>query len=410
MYPPASSATHALRQSSSTALQRHNSPTKAIFLRVQAQSLPDNKVRLHFSLRDTGIGIAPEELQILFQPFNQADVSNTRRYGGTGLGLAISKRLCELMGGEIWVDSEKNVGSTFHFTLIAPVSTRVERTATTHAALLHGKSALIVEHSAANRAVLEDHLTTLGLSVTGAASAVTAIEIVQRNDTSFDVALIDAHLPSFSGLALVDALRELKFTQPVILLAPVGEVGTRMRADQAGARTILHKPVKPSELERALVDILVKPVAAHRTRRPPAPAPVETPHSNGRSLRILLAEDNLVNQKVALRMLARLGLQADVVTNGEEAVAAVHNAVYDVILMDVQMPEMDGLEATRRIRAAETLTYRPFIIAMTAAAMQADQDRCIAAGMDDFISKPTRLEELSAKLKIVPSLAESSSS
>ncbi len=378
-----------------------------VFLRLQAQSLPDNKARLHFSLSDTGIGIAPEELQTLFQPFSQADVSNTRRYGGTGLGLAISKRLCELMGGEIWVDSEKNVGSTFHFTLIAPVSARVERAANAHAERLRGKSALIVDHNAAGRAVLENHLTGLGLSVTGAPSAVAAMDIIQSQDARFDVALIDAHLPSFNGLALVDALRELRFTQPVILLAPIGEAGMRVRADQAGVRTILYKPVKPAELERALVDALIKPVAAHRMRRPPAPAPVEAPHSNGRSLRILLAEDNLVNQKVALRMLARLGLEADVAANGEEAVAAVHNAVYDVILMDVQMPEMDGLEATRRIRADDTLTYRPLIIAMTAAAMQADQEKCIAAGMDDFISKPTRLEELSAKLKNIPALAES---
>jgi PAS domain S-box-containing protein len=379
-----------------------------VFLRVQAQSLPDDKVRLHFSLRDTGIGIAPEELQTLFQPFNQADVSNTRRYGGTGLGLAISKRLCELMGGEIWVDSQKNVGSTFHFTLIAPVSRRIALAETAHAARLRGKSALIIERSAAGRAVLEDHLKALGLSVTASASAVDAMEIVQRNDARFDVALISANLPSLSGLALVDALRELSFTQPVILLAPIGEAGMRMHADQAGVRTILYKPVKPGELERALVDALVRPVAAHRARRAPARAATasDAPGANDRPLRILLAEDNLVNQKVALRMLARLGLQADVATNGEEAVAAVHNAAYDVILMDVQMPEMDGLEATRRIRADKSLTYRPFIIAMTAAAMQADQEKCIAAGMDDFISKPTRLEELSAKLKIVPTLAE----
>ncbi len=159
--------------------------------------------------------------------------------------------------------------------------------------------------------MLEDHLTRFGLSVTGAASAVAAIEIVQHNDTSFDVALIDARLPSFNGPALVDALRELKFTQPVILLAQSEKSGCAC-ADQAGARTILHKPVKPSELERALVDHPSRSPHTVRAARPP-PAPIETPHSNGRSLRILLAEDNLVNQKVALRMLARLGLQADVV-------------------------------------------------------------------------------------------------
>ena len=371
-----------------------------VFLRVQAQLLPDNNARLHFSIRDTGIGISPQELNALFQPFSQADGSTTRKYGGTGLGLAISKRLGELMGGEIWVDSEKNVGSTFHFTLIVPISLRPGRTAASRAALLNGKTALVVDDSATGRAILQDHLEAFGLFATSAASAAQAIEIAQRGDVRFDIALVDAHMPPMDGLALAGALRKEGFTQPILLLAPLGETGLRTRAAQAGIGPVVYKPVKPGDLQQALVDALFQLNTVARPQ--PTPAIVDQSGPSSRPLRILLAEDNMVNQKVALRMLDRLGFEADVAANGIQAVDAVRSATYDVVLMDVQMPEMDGLEATRRIRADETLAYRPFIIAMTASAMPADEEKCIAAGMDDFISKPTRLEELSAKLMRIP--------
>jgi len=375
-----------------------------VFLRVQAQALPDNNARLHFSIRDTGIGISPEELQTLFQPFSQADGSNTRKYGGTGLGLAISKRLCELMGGEIWVDSEKHVGSTFHFTLIAPVSQLSRRTAASRLALFRGKKALVVDDSETSRTVLQNHLKALGLSCTAVATAEEALADLQTNASHYDIALIDSLLPSTDGAALAGLVCEKVSDLPIVLLAPVGEMGLRTRAEQAGVRAVLYKPVKPNDLQQALVKALHQPSLA------PQKPPEAVDHfiAGERPLRILLAEDNVVNQKVALRMLARLGFEADVVVNGIEAVAAAQSEAYDVILMDVQMPEMDGLEATRRIRADQSLSHRPVIIAMTASAMHADEEKCIAAGMDDFIPKPTRLEDLSDKLKRIPAVATTS--
>ncbi len=368
-----------------------------VLLRVQAQALPDNKVRLHFSVRDTGIGISSEEVPNLFQLFSQADSSNTRKYGGTGLGLAISKRLCELMGGEIWVDSGKGVGSTFHFTLIASLVQQADPAAVPGGELLHGKAALIVDDSATSRRILEGYLQALGMSWTSVASAAEALAMVRQGDTRFDLALVDAYMPAVDGLTLTPSLREQGFTQPIFLLAPMGEAEIRTRAIQAGIDAIVYKPVKPQSLQQTLISGLLQPLMLTLPQAAPAN------HSNGsaaslKALRILLAEDNMVNQKVALRMLKRLGFKADVAHNGIEAVDAARRTAYDVILMDIQMPEMDGLEATERIRADQALPSQPVIIAMTASAMPADREKCIAAGMDDFISKPTRLEELSEKL------------
>jgi CheY-like chemotaxis protein len=348
---------------------------------------------LHFIIRDTGIGIASTQVNALFQPFSQVDASNTRKYGGTGLGLAISKRLCELMGGEIWVESEEGRGSTFHFTIRAPA---LEPFApATHDSPLFQRTVLVVDDNVVSRGTLARYLQDWGMNVIAAASAPAALEIVDTG-RRFDIALLDMHMGDMSGLTLAAAFRAKRLQHPLVLMAPVGELSLRGPASELGIRSILYKPVKPSLLFNCLAEQLNYALT-------PLESSSETNRERGgadqeRALRILLAEDNLVNQKVAMRMLNRLGYQADVVINGVEALHAVQHDEYDIVLMDIQMPEMDGLEATRQILQDKSLLRKPYIIAMTAAAMQLDRDQCLEVGMNDFVSKPVRLEDLAAAL------------
>ena len=373
-----------------------------VCLRVQSQTLPDDDVRLHFAIRDTGIGISDEDMRRLFQPFSQADASSTRKYGGTGLGLAISKRLCELMGGEIWVESQKGAGSTFHFTVVAKVSAAIVAPKHPQAGQLRGRTILIVDDNKNVRMMLQMRLESWGMTVLQAGSAGEVMDIVHRKDCDFDMALLDTAMPQMGGLALARALRAEGIQQPLIFMAPFGETALQIQAYRPHAPAVLYKPVKPQILQQHVLDCLVQQATHRRPQHVAEPVPTHTDGAGAPPLRILLAEDNLVNQKVALRMLNRLGYEADVVANGTDAVSATKRQPYDVILMDVQMPEMDGLEATRTIRADDSLTSQPYIVAMTAAAMQLDKDKCLAAGMDDFVSKPTRLEELSDALERVP--------
>jgi CheY-like chemotaxis protein len=362
----------------------------------QESELQDNPLFLHFAVRDTGIGISKQGIARLFQSFSQVDTSTTRRYGGTGLGLAISRRLSQLMGGELWVESEPGVGSTFHFILQvqdSPVQLRLESVAP---ASLHGKRVLLVDDHPLTLEVLKRHLCAWQMIPVVAGSGAEALERMRAGET-FDVAILDSHMPEMDGLMLAAHLRQLSqgAQLPLVLLSSVGN--NPSRAKELNFAAMLDKPVKQAHLQKILVSVLTHEAIV----RKPAPLVARFDPTLGERLplRILLAEDNLVNQKVAQQMLARLGYRVDVAANGVEVLQALQRQAYDVVLMDVQMPEMDGLEATRRIHAVWPPAQRPYIVAMTAYAMMGDAEKCLAAGMNDYISKPIELEKLVAALE-----------
>ncbi|MEO5940675.1 MAG: response regulator [Candidatus Limnocylindrales bacterium] len=356
----------------------------------------DERWDIAIDVHDTGIGISPDRIGHLFQSFSQADASISRRFGGTGLGLAISRRLAEAMGGSLSAESPgvTGEGSTVRLRIVVP-SAPIEADAPQAPPPegLAGRQALVVDDNATNRRILVAQLRRWGMVAEDTGSPVAALERVRDGDR-FDVVLSDLHMPEMDGLALARAIRASTEPAPlpVLILSSVGE---RMPADAPVAGT-LTKPVKPSALHDALVDVLAGRVAVSVPRAPERPS-----HDAGvaarHPLRILLAEDNAVNQKLALRLLDRMGYQADVAGDGLEAMAALEREGYDVVLMDVQMPEVDGLEATRRIRTRWP-DRRLRIIAMTANAMAGDRDACLEAGMDDYVSKPIRVEELEVAL------------
>ncbi len=350
---------------------------------------------LHFVIRDTGIGIPPDRQDRLFQSFSQVDASTTRRYGGTGLGLAISRRLSEMMGGSMWLESELGKGSTFHFTIearAAPAPARAYLDEVQPA--LQGKRVLIVDDNATNRRILTHQVQRWQMHSQATASPGEALNWL-RDGAAFDLGIFDMQMPEMDGLALARAVRELSApvgTLPLVMLTSLGYGEVKEAKEEFAA--VLTKPIKPSSLFDALVSIFTgQPV---RVRRRPVKEgqPFDATMGQRWPLRILLAEDNTTNQKVALRVLARLGYQADLAANGLEALRALRRQVYDVVLMDVQMPEIDGLEATRRLRRELAGERQPRVIAMTANAMQGDREMCLAAGMDDYVGKPIRVQEL----------------
>lgn len=355
---------------------------------------------IHFSVRDTGIGIAPDKVDRLFQSFTQVDASTTRKYGGTGLGLAISKRLAEMMGGEMWVESEgEGLGSTFHFTIhaeaIAEAMPAFMRQVQPE---LRGRRLLIVDDNATNRRILTMLADSWGMIYRETGLPSEALSWVRRGER-FDVAVLDMQMPEMDGATLAAALhRELGAeTLPLVMLTSLGR--REVEDSTAEFAAFLNKPLKPSLLFNTLVDIL----APEGTRTPavaqPKGATFDASMAERTPLRILLAEDNATNQKLALRLLARMGYRADVAANGLEALDALERQPYDVILMDMQMPEMDGLEATRVIHRRFPEEIHPYIVAMTANAMEEDRQACLAAGMDDYVSKPVRVESLIAALE-----------
>jgi CheY-like chemotaxis protein len=362
---------------------------------VSARRLEGSRREVHFAVRDTGIGIPKDRFDRLFKVFSQVDVSTTRRYGGTGLGLAISKRLSELMGGRIWAESEPGKGSTFHFTIVADEVEALERAAADREQPeLAGKRVLIVDDNASNRLLLKLQTERWGMRARDTNSPAVALEWIVQGDP-FDVALLDYQMPEMDGIALAREIRAVRGAHaPVlILLSSAGQALASVRAD-AGFAAGLSKPLRLSHLR----DRLLETVGEQRGTSAGAVPLVACDVGSPLPLRILLAEDNAINQKVALRLLERLGYEADIVGDGRQALARLDHAVYDVILMDVQMPEMDGLEASRAICARWAASERPRIIAMTAEAMQGDRDKCLAAGMDDYIVKPVTLDRLAAAL------------
>ncbi|MDP2773380.1 MAG: response regulator [Nocardioides sp.] len=359
-----------------------------ILVSVTADPGPDDHPLLSFAVRDSGVGIPADRMDRLFRSFSQVDSSTTRTHGGTGLGLAISLRLAEAMGGRLDVSSEEGAGSTF--TLVAPFKPgqEVEDRIRVAPAQLPGKRALIVDDNSTNLRILRAQLEAWGMTVDDDERPADALDRARNSDAPHDVAILDMHMPDMDGAELAARLRDLPGWKevPLVLLTSLGD---RVSVPEVPDLVHLTKPVKAAAIRAVVARALgsTEPVADASTHR----------ELVGR-LRILLAEDNGVNQRVAVLMLERLGQRPVVVSNGAEALEAVRNAAYDLVLMDVQMPVMDGLEATRRIRADLPADRQPRIVAMTANALVEDREASLAAGMDDHLAKPVRAEELAEVL------------
>ena len=372
-----------------------------VVVHLETRPLGSERHELHVTVRDTGIGIPGDRLDRLFKSFSQVDASTTREYGGTGLGLAISRRLAELMGGRMWVQSELGVGSRFQFTLQVLAAPELPSDAAI-GVRLKGRRMLIVDDNATNRRVLSLQAKSWGMECEAAESGDQALRLL-RAGHRFDVAVLDMQMPVMDGIQLGGEIRRLHDydDMPLVMLTSLGR--REQAADAVGFAAFLHKPSKSSSLYNALVGVLDR----HAEPQPVTSAPGLDPNMASRHpLRILLAEDNAVNQKVAISMLARMGYTCEIANNGHEAVLAVQATRYDVVLMDVLMPEMDGMEASQAIRALAGLAVQPRIIAMTANAMAGDREACLRAGMNDYVSKPVRMQELVAALLLVPASSD----
>ncbi|HTI97479.1 MAG TPA: response regulator [Dongiaceae bacterium] len=382
-------------------------PAGDVFVQVLVKSAPAVATepappwQIHFYVQDTGIGIPVDRLARLFKSFSQADASTSRQYGGTGLGLAISKRLVELMGGKMWVESAPKKGSTFHFVLPFESDATVSAPAPPApepARPFANLRVLIVDDNATASRVLQGHVTKWGMLPRCTPSPVEAMEWL-RSGENFDLALVDLQMPETDGITLAQEIRKLPQNNklPVILLSAVGSHQNTPEYAAAGFVGCLNKPVKPAQLK----EMLGRAVSGVKStlKRATTPGKLDPTLAARLPLRILLCDDNAINQKVALRLLSQMGYKADVAGNGLEALKALEREPYDLIFMDVQMPEMDGMEATRAIRERQRENIPHFktpivIIAMTANAMQGDREKCLAAGMDDYLPKPVRPEDI----------------
>jgi PAS domain S-box-containing protein len=360
---------------------------------VNSRQREDGQPELEFAVRDTGIGIAHEQQEKVFAAFTQADGTTTRRYGGTGLGLAISRHLVNMMGGRIWVESAVGQGSTFRFTIAAPAADVPE--SLQHQRLnLAGVRVLMVDDNETNLRMLALQTRQWDMLPETVNSGAAALDLVQAGHR-FDVALLDLQMPEMDGIMLARKLRESGEMErlPIILLT---SLGTDLGPDRSVFDGVLTKPLKMGQLARTLTLALQRrePVAAAHVH----PQEIDHALAANRPLHILVAEDNAVNQKVVRKLLERMGYRPDMAANGHEVLEALQRQHYDVILMDVQMPEMDGLEATRCIAKTWPEEQRPYIIAMTAHAMQGDREICLEAGMQDYVSKPVRVDDLEQAL------------
>ncbi len=370
-----------------------------IALRAELGTGSDGRQTVRFAVRDTGVGIAPEKQQAIFDAFTQEDTSTTRRYGGTGLGLSISRRLVELMNGRLWLESEPGIGSTFYFELELKLDGQPPEASTSHIDL-RGKQIMVVDDNDTNRRILSGMLAHWEISATLASSGKAALEILRDRPAAFDCILLDAHMPEMDGYELAVNIRSgLKITAPMIMLSSGAMRGDGQRCQEAGISGFFSKPISSEELLAALCRVFD---IVGRDKSVPTNQLV-TRHALRelqRTLDVLLVEDHLVNQKLAISLLEKWGHRVTLANHGQEALDILASRDVDLILMDMQMPVMGGVAATLEIRAREERDgrRRTPIIAMTAAAMQSDKEACIAAGMDDYLAKPVRSKDLLEKL------------
>ena len=356
---------------------------------------------LHFSVRDTGIGIPPDRMDRLFRSFSQVEASTTRQYGGTGLGLAISKSLAELMGGRMWVESTVGKGSTFHFTIHVQTTPGANPTRLKGPQpQLSGLRVLIVDDNPTNRRILTLQSRKWGMVTRDTENARQTLELLHQGE-KFDLAILDMQMPEMDGLALGAEIRKLRPPEalPLVLLTSMGLLPDTPQTSLAPFAACLTKPIKQTQLHDVLLQVLG---GTRRAPRKVVPAnKLDATLAHRLPMHILLADDNIVNQKVALRLFEQMGYHIDIAADGLEAVDAVRRHGYDMILMDVQMPEMNGLEATKRVREFERESGRApsIIIAMTASAMAGDREKCLQAGMDDYLSKPVRPEAVQSAVE-----------
>jgi PAS domain S-box-containing protein len=373
-----------------------------VILRAHTESETETDVVIRFEVSDTGIGIEETAQRNLFHAFIQADGSTTRKYGGTGLGLAISKQLVQLMNGEIGIDSVAGKGSTFWFTARFEKQPRGAKVAEP-ARSLNNVRVLTVDDNATNRQILKHQLESWGTIYTEASSGAEALELLRaaaKRNEPFKLAVLDLMMPGMNGFELARRIKADPSLAGVelVMLTSFGERGHSTTAHEIGIAAYLTKPVRQAHLFNCLTKVVGASVKPEVLSVPAQPTTEEAPAQLMSNKRLLLAEDNIVNQKVALRQLQKLGYRADAVANGREAVEALGRIPYDLVLMDCQMPEMDGYEATAVIRRREGTSKHTWIVAMTANALEGDRAKCIAAGMDDYVSKPVKVEDLSAVL------------
>jgi PAS domain S-box-containing protein len=377
----------------------------AVAVRVELEGTNGDTVELLIDVQDNGPGIPADRVDRLFKSFSQVDASTTRKHGGTGLGLVISKQLTELMGGSIGVESQPGKGARFWFTLVLEKRSPPEGANRISPAIIQGKRVLVVDDNPTNRDLFCAYLNTWGCRFDTASSGRTGLEKLHdaAKDTPFDAALVDFMMPGMAGDHLGQAIKKDPAIQStaLIMLTSRGLRGDSQRMKEIGFAGYLTKPVKRQHLFECLVRVLARSPQAASGLLPPEP--MVTRHSideaRQQKLRLLVVEDNLVNQKVATLMLKKMGYRSDVAANGREALEALKRVPYDLVLMDQQMPEMDGLEATRSIRASsDVINSRVPIIAMTANALKGDRENCLEAGMDDYLSKPVKPDQLKNKL------------
>ncbi|HXJ44411.1 MAG TPA: response regulator [Bryobacteraceae bacterium] len=366
-------------------------------LKVEQTGTEGETRELHFMVSDTGVGIPADKLERIFESFSQVDTSTTRQYGGTGLGLTISRQLAEMMGGRIWAESKIGEGSIFHFTVALGTAQSpglVQESPVSHR-ILAGIRVLVVDDNRTNRRILENLLKNWGMNPTLASSAkeaLVALHEANGNGRSYQLILTDMHMPELDGFGLVERIREERsVVATIMMLTSGGHRGDTARCEQLGIAAYLLKPVRQAELREAIC----KALGSAADSQAAAPVAVKAERGQYASMKILLAEDNDVNQKLARRMLEKRGHEVLVANNGREALDTLRSQHCDLVFMDVQMPEMDGIEATIELRAEETGTGRhQLVIAMTALAMKGDRERCMAAGMDGYLSKPVSAAEL----------------